>query len=117
MMATLMSEAKPLFKGGVAGAAASVVYDKFVSAPIRGALGTFAGGWTDAVGGFIVGLGIKKFSKGKQWGHDAAVGLFSHELALAFETNVPAIGGASSGAAGTQLAPRMTPRSAARYGR
>ena len=107
-----MEGAKPLFKGGVAGAIGGYAYDRFIAAPIRGAIGNFAGGWTDAVGAFGVALLLRKFGGGKPWVKDAALGMFSHELTLALEGNLPSLGGGGGGSSGTtsQLSPRAVSR-------
>jgi hypothetical protein len=96
-----MSQAKPLFVGGLAGGIGGYAYDRFIAAPVRGAIGSFAGNWTDAVGSFGVALLLRKFAGGKAWVKDAGLGMFSHELAVALETNLPGLGGGGSSSAAT----------------
>lgn len=90
---TLAAQSKDLIKGGVAGAALIVINDRYLSAPIGGALakagGQALGPYVAPVEGFLVALGVKYFSRNaspawKAAAHDAAVSLFAHKLAQAF---------------------------------
>jgi hypothetical protein len=89
----LAAYSKEIGKGGVAGAAAIVAYDRFLSTPIQGALaqagGKALGPYVSPVGAFLVSLGIKYLARNaspawKQAAHDAAVSLVAHKFATAF---------------------------------
>jgi len=102
-MPGMKGEASELLKSGGAGAIGNYLYDTFVGPKISGAIGNFAGNWTDAVIAFGVGLGVKRYWHNK-YSHDVATSLLSHRLAIALETQFPnlgGLGGGSSGASGS----------------
>lgn len=106
-MRSLGHEAKELLKDGVLGGAAIVVYDKFVSSYARQFLGKVAGGWTDAVGAFVVALAAdaatkKSSGRTREYTKSAVTSLFAAKLGEAFETQLPGITG---GIGATRMAP------------
>ena len=90
---TMQSLAKETFIEGGKGAIVNYVYDEFVGPKVGGALGSFAGNYSDAAISLGVALAIAHFGKGK-WAEQGRA-LFAHRAAIALETNFGGGSGAS----------------------